>query len=182
MIRPTDVVIQDPFVSKTLHNRPGPRPDIDSWAYTANQATTTIQDAMRELHHGAMNWLEQYKPSEVPLSWAESVRLEVKTKAPAVRVHCKLQAAAFMSSKDLMIEFPRLEEHRRAWLMYPDEDSIPLMNTEPRLYYHGDKFNLTDRLPQYLFDRGITSSSSLPLNVTEIFADLRRVLIIPQDI
>lgn len=140
---------------------------------------------MRDQHRAALGWLHENHPNELPypvhLQWAESVRVEVKTKAPLVRVSCVEQTEAFNTSlADLMVAFPRLEEYSRGLFEHPDEDSA--LNPGTNVYYKRDTYNMTDRVPEYLFRRGLTNSSTYPLNRTEILADLRRVLIIPQDI
>lgn len=174
------------MVLKTIYSRPGRDQIMDFWAYTAHHATASIQDGMRDLHHRALDWLDKHSPQALPyldnLHRAESIRVEVDTKAPAVRVHCVEQTVAFSSpvSQHLSIEFPRLQENRTAWVREPDQYSAPDPHSE--LFYGRDIFDVTDKVPQYLFKRGVTNSSNLPLNATEIFADYRRVLVIPQDI
>lgn len=181
----TEVATQDFLLPKTLYSRPPGKNGIDAWSYTAHQPTAIIQDVMRDMHRAALDWLHANHPNGPPypvhLQWAESVRFEAKTKAPLVRVSCVEQTEAFNTSlADLMVAFPRLEEYRRGLFGNPDEDSVPIPGAG--LYYNRDIYNLTDRVPEYLFQRGLTNSSTFPLNITEIFADLRRVLIIPQDI
>jgi hypothetical protein len=179
------VATQDFLLRKTIYSRPPSKRSIDSWSYTAHQPTAIIQDALRDLHRGALDWLHETHPNDPPypihLQWAESVRVEAETKAPLVRVSCVEQTEAFNTSLgDLMVAFPRLEEHRRGVFGNPDENSVQVPGTD--LYYNRDLYNLTERVPEYLFRRGLTNSSTFPLNITEIFADFRRVLIIPQEI
>jgi hypothetical protein len=69
------------------------------------------------------------------------------------------------------VSFPRLEEYCTGQ-SHAGPITLPPFS----------KINMTDRLPQYLFDRGFTNRTELPLNKSEIFADDRRVSIIPHDI
>lgn len=184
---PSDVDLRDVLMIKTIHSRPAADPFTDSWAYVAHHATATAQDAMRHLHYDAVWWLQGRSPLKPPfplhLLWADSVRMEVETKAPIVRVHCHEQTEAFSDPlENIMIKFPRLEESSSAWKPKPpegvEEDPEPLSG----YFFKTDTFDLTDDITQHLYNRGLTNSSSLPLNRTEFLADERRIIVIPKDI
>lgn len=182
---PFDFTTQDFLIRKTLHLRPGETPNIDSWVYTAHHATASVQDALRHIHHNAVDWFERHMPYESPyyrLHWAESVKLEMKTKVPAVRVQCIEQTEAFISlSGPFIVRFPRLDEYKRGWRWSTDEE-LTANPQQPRLTYDSDLFDMTDEIKRHLFERGLTKNRSLPLNDTEIFAGYRRVIVIPHDI
>lgn len=173
---------------KMFHSRATSDLYMDPWAYTAHRAASSLQDALRNLHYQAMYWLERRHPKLRPfplqLTWAESVRMEVHTRAPAVRVNCNETTDSFADPFGrLIIRFPRLEEGlSTSWRRKPPEglegDSEPGVDH----YFKADEFDLTDYVRPYLRKRGLISNASLPLDEAGLFAGARRVVIIPKDI
>lgn len=184
---PSDVDVRDSLMVKTIHSRPATVAHADSWTYAAHHATAMVQDALRNIHFEALWWLEGVTPLRSPyplhLLWAESVRMEVDTKAPIVRVHCHEQTEAFSDPlANISIKFPRLEEGLSSWQPKPPGGMADDPEPQSGHYYKMDTFDLTDHITRHIYDRGLTNSTSLPLNRTEFFSEARRILVIPTDI
>lgn len=176
---------------RVFHSRSSDLPYMNPWVYTAHHATASMQDALRNLHYRAMLWLNSRMPTQRPfplhLTWAESATMEVETRAPAVRVHCNETTHSFSSDPlgRLTVKFPRLEEGTsNSWRRKPPEGLDTELDSEPGAdhYFVTDEFDLTEYLPRYLLDRGLTTTATLPLNETELFDQDRRIIVIPKDI
>jgi hypothetical protein len=63
---PSDVDVRDALMVKTIHSRTATVAHADSWTYAAHHTTAMVQDALRNIHHGALWWLEGVNPLRSP--------------------------------------------------------------------------------------------------------------------
>lgn len=152
----------DSSLRKTVYTFPG----YSTQSYTAHAATAMLQDAVRDDHRRALDYLISKHPlygvDALHLVWAQSARFQVATKVPVVWVQCSPQG--------------RLD----TWWRNASAKLSPATQFDPTGAANTDS-DIVDVLKQvqrHLFERGITKTMASPLD-NGIFDGSRRSIVVP---
>ncbi|KAH8894664.1 hypothetical protein GQ53DRAFT_643452 [Thozetella sp. PMI_491] len=169
----------DKNLRKTMYSAPSLVPEANTWSYTAHAPSATLQDAIRSLHNGALNFLAAkhplWPPTPLHLKWADMIRFELSTKVPAVRVLCLAQGVIDLTLGNLTLEFPNIEGFDAYWDWQKQGIGLPVTSLK------NDTLDVQEDVRRHLLARGITNNKTYPLG-EGIFNESRTTLQVPIDL
>ncbi|KAM5343340.1 hypothetical protein ACJ41O_014306 [Fusarium nematophilum] len=170
--------LRDSFIRKNIYARPALLAEANTWAYTSHQATATMEDAMRAIHQGAIEYLATHHPQEAPfprhLRWADPQRYEVETMVPAARVFCQAQGEMNLWGDNLTVKFPHFDRVDEYYKTHSDKG-------EPGGAPAVEELDVLGDIKKHLADRGILNDTKSSLDKS-IFNQSRPVVMAPVDL
>ncbi|KAH7250825.1 hypothetical protein B0J15DRAFT_561386 [Fusarium solani] len=170
--------LRDGFIRKNIYARPALLAEANTWAYTSHQATATMEDAMRGIHQGAIDYLANHHPQKAPfrrhLKWAIPQRYEVETMAPAARVFCQAQGEMNLWGDTLTVKFPDfdgVDEYYKTHSNKGEPGEAPVV----------EELDVLGDIKKHLAKRGLIDDTKSPLN-KPIFGQSRPVIMAPVDL